>query len=62
MSYEACQHRTKRYYACHDTCKDHADEKAEEKARNEKIQKAKRAEMQNRNYIREHYWKERKNR
>ena len=62
MGYRKCKDCRKRYPGCQDVCETFAEEKAEEDARKEKILKAKKLEADNRNYIREHYWKERKNR
>lgn len=57
---KCCIKCTKRYPACQDTCPDIAAEKAEEQIRQEKIRKAKEKDRMDRNYIREHYYSQRR--
>lgn len=57
---KCCINCTKRYPACQDHCPDIAEEQAAERERKEKIRKAKAKEKQGRDYVYEHYYKQRR--
>ena len=54
---KCCYKCEKRYPACQDICPDRAAELEEDRAKKEKIRKAKDKEKQNRDYIYERYLK-----
>ena len=57
---KCCLDCSKRKPGCHSTCYDYITESAEERERKEKIRKAKEEDRMNRNYIREHYYSQRR--
>jgi len=60
VNYECCLHCRKRRPACHDSCPEYLEGKQAQRDTKEKISRAKMADKLKRDYIHEHYGKEKK--
>lgn len=57
---KCCLDCPKRTPGCHGTCQDYITESAADRERKEKIRKAKAKEKQGRDYVYEHYYKQKR--